>query len=53
MARLARAYLASDPDPALHGFLRFNHAQLRRRHGQVIGVAVPRPKLVPLPPGLF
>jgi hypothetical protein len=48
MARLARAYLAARPDPALHAFLRMNFAQLQRKHGSVVGVVVPRPKLVPL-----
>lgn len=48
MAELARAYLASGPDPALYTFLRLNFAQLRRRHGDVVGVMVPRPKLIPL-----
>ena len=51
MAALARAYLATKPDPALHAFLRVNYAQLRHRHGSVVGVVVPRPKLVPLPNG--
>jgi len=53
MAKLARAYLASDPDPELHAFLRLNPSQLPRRHIRVIGVVVPRPKLVPLPRDLF
>jgi predicted metallopeptidase len=53
MADLARAYLATDPDPTLHAFLRFNFAELRREYGEVVGVTVPRPKLVPLPPALF
>jgi hypothetical protein len=48
MADLARAYLASGADPALHGFLRLNFAQLQHRHGQVLGVMVPRPKLIPI-----
>jgi hypothetical protein len=48
MAQLARAYLATDPDPALRDFLRLDFGQLRRRHGAVVGVTVPRPKLVPL-----
>jgi hypothetical protein len=51
MAALAREYLASKPDPALHGFLRLNFAQLQARHGSVIGVVVPRPKLVPVAGG--
>ncbi len=48
MARLARAYLAGRPDPALHAFLRLDFGQLARRHGGVVGVMVPRPKLIPL-----
>ena len=48
MADLARAYLASRPDPALCGFLRLNFAQLQYRHGTVLGVVVPRPRIIPL-----
>jgi predicted metallopeptidase len=51
MAHLSRAYLAERPDPALHDFLRLNFAQLQHRHGSVIGVVVPRPKLVPVAGG--
>jgi hypothetical protein len=46
MAHLARAYLASGPDRALHDFLRLTFAQLRHRHGSVVGVVVPRPRLI-------
>lgn len=49
MAELVRAYLADGADPALHGFLRLNFAQLQSRHGHVKAVMVPRPKLIPLP----
>jgi predicted metallopeptidase len=49
MAQLARAYLSSGADPALYAFLRYNFAQLQRRHGSVVGVVVPRPKIVPVP----
>jgi predicted metallopeptidase len=49
VARLARTYLAANPDPELHAFLRLNFAQIRRRHGEVFGIVVPRPKLVPVP----
>jgi hypothetical protein len=48
MAHLAREYLASGPDPALHSFLRLDFSQLVCRHGSVVGVVVPRPKLIPL-----
>jgi hypothetical protein len=49
MSHLARAYLASNPDPALLAFLRLDFAQLLARHGSVVGVVVPRPKVIPLP----
>ncbi len=48
MAHLARAYLADGAERELHGFLRLNFAQLQHRHGNVLGVVVPRPKLVPV-----
>lgn len=48
MAHLARQYLTGHPDPGLYAFLRLNFAQLAGRHGSVVGVMVPRPKLVPV-----
>jgi len=48
MSHLARQYLADGADPSLHGFLRLNFAQLQHRHGSVLGIVVPRPKLIPL-----
>ena len=48
MAHLARAYLATRPDPDLHAFLRLDFAQLVHRHGAVAGIRVPRPKIVPV-----
>ncbi len=48
MAGLARAYLASGVDPSLYNFLRLDFAQLEHRHGSVISVVVPRPKLIPV-----
>ena len=48
MAHSARQYLASGPDPSLHGFLRMSFAQLQQRHGTVTGIVVPRPKIIPL-----
>jgi hypothetical protein len=47
-AHCARDYLAGRPDPNLHGFLRMNFAQLQHRHGAVVGIVVPRPKIIPL-----
>jgi predicted metallopeptidase len=49
MARLVRSYLSDGADPALHGFLRLNFAQLQARHAHVEAIVVPRPKLVPVP----
>ena len=49
MAGLAREYIRGGADPALHAFLRLNFAQLLRRHGSVVGVVVPRPKIIPVP----
>jgi hypothetical protein len=46
MADLARSYLSNGADHGLHDFLRLDFAQLRRRHGAVVGVAVPRPRLI-------
>lgn len=48
MAALARGYLRDGANPKLHAFLRLNFAQLEQRHGSVVGVVVPRPKLVPI-----
>ena len=50
MAGLARDYLAAGPDEAVYGFLRLNFAQLQQRHGSVVGIVVPRPKVIPLKP---
>ena len=48
MNEMARAYLSNGADRSLHEFLRLNFAQLRRRHGAVVGVTVPRPRLIPV-----
>ncbi|MFL5241194.1 MAG: hypothetical protein ACJ8FY_03725 [Gemmataceae bacterium] len=48
MAHLVRQYLADGADVSLHGFLRLNFNQLQHRHGSVVGVVVPRPKLIPI-----
>ena len=48
MAYLARAYLSGAPAPGLHHFLRLDFAQLEHRHGSVLSVVVPRPKLIPV-----
>lgn len=48
MTHIARQYLNVASNPDLHAFLRLNFAQLREKHGQVVGVIVPRPKLLPI-----
>jgi hypothetical protein len=48
MTMLARAYLAGGADRSLHAFLRMDFAQLAHRHGSVVGVVVPRPRLLPI-----
>jgi hypothetical protein len=48
MAQLAREYLSNGADRPLHSFLRLNFAQLHHRHGGVVGVVVPRPRLIPI-----
>jgi predicted metallopeptidase len=48
MTHLARAYRAGGGDDGLVAFLRLNFAQLRHRHGRVVGVRVPRPRLIPV-----
>jgi predicted metallopeptidase len=49
MAKLAKAYLQDGADPAYHTFLRLSFGQLCRRHGAVVGLHLPRPKLIPVP----
>lgn len=49
MSRLVRKYLKNGADPARNAFLRLSFAQLCRRHGAVVGLHLPRPKLVPAP----
>ncbi len=48
MARLARSYLSRCRDARLHHWLRLDFPQLRARHGDVVSVVVPRPKIVPV-----
>lgn len=49
MARLAHRYLAEGANPRLHGFLWLTFDQLRKRHGRVVGVRLPRPRILPVP----
>ena len=49
MAELAEDYLRLGPPHELYAFLRLNFRTLHTRHGGVVGLRVPIPKLVPLP----
>ncbi len=49
MERLAGDYLASDPPPEFYAFLKGSYRSLRSRHGNVVGLQVPIPRLIPLP----
>jgi hypothetical protein len=49
MAKLAKAYLKNGADNDRFAFLQLSFAQLCRRHGTVVGVHLPRPKLVRVP----
>lgn len=47
-ADLARKYLAGRPPAELSEFLKYDFRGLVRRHGAVVGLQVPIPKLIPL-----
>jgi hypothetical protein len=48
MAELVKDYLADHPDPGVFDFLRHGYQQLWDRHGGIVGVVIPRPKLLPV-----
>lgn len=50
MAQLARRYLGQKPPVELYAFLRKTFRGLKRHHGEVVGLSIPIPKLLPLPP---
>jgi predicted metallopeptidase len=48
MAVFARQYLAQQPPEKLYAFLRLDFAQLRRTVGEVVGLRIAIPRLIPL-----
>ena len=50
MTKLVRDYLANGADAERHAFLKLSFAQLCQRHGSVVGLHLPRPKLIPITP---
>jgi hypothetical protein len=49
MAELVGRYLAKQPPVDLYEFLKKNFRGLKRRHGEVVGLSIPIPKLLPIP----
>lgn len=48
MEQFAQQYLAMNPPSELYDFLKFKFRTLHRRHGGVMGLQVPIPKLIPV-----
>jgi hypothetical protein len=48
MGRLADRWLASNPPEPLYAFLRHNFRELAKRHPGIVGLKIPRPRLVPV-----
>ncbi len=48
MGVLIDRWLGTHPDPLLYDFLRYDFRELRQRHGEIYGVRLPQPKLIPL-----
>ena len=48
MDRLVDKYLATNPNPANYAFLEPPYRDLVARHGRVVGLKMPIPKLIPL-----
>jgi hypothetical protein len=46
--RLLDAWLAQQPPAALYDFLRSSFRELAQRHGGVVGLKIPTPKLIPV-----
>lgn len=48
MAELVKDYLADHPNPGIFAFLRSGYRELWDRNGGILGVVIPRPKLLPV-----
>jgi hypothetical protein len=48
VTQLAQQWLATDPPRQLYSFLEHDFRQLQSIHQRVVGVRIPRPKLIPL-----
>ncbi|QDU60181.1 hypothetical protein Pan216_10190 [Planctomycetes bacterium Pan216] len=47
MAELGREYLSTRPPHVLYDFLRLSCAGLKEQYGEIVGVNIPSPKLIP------
>ena len=47
-SQLARRYLDHRPDRQLYEFLEYDFRDLQKRHGAVVGLQIPIPKLIPI-----
>jgi hypothetical protein len=52
MAVFAKRWLGLGPPESLWGFLRHNFEELARVEGRIVGVRIPRPKLLPIADGI-
>ena len=48
MAELARAYLQSRPSQPIYDFLRLSFEDIERYFGDIVGLQIPTPKLIPI-----
>ena len=48
MGRLADRWLATGPEEQLYAFLRHSFRQLASRHAGIVGIRIPRPRLIPV-----
>ena len=48
MGRLADRWLQTAPPEPLYAFLRCSFQQLSARHGGIVGLKIPRPRLIPV-----
>lgn len=53
MQDLVREYLHAHPDPAIFEFLRFGYRELWEWGNGIVGVVIPRPKLLPIQPSFL
>lgn len=50
MGRLADRWLTTKPNEQLYAFLRYSFRQLAAQHAGIVGMRIPRPRLIPIPP---